>query len=425
MKHAPRPAIKLLVAGLTLVVGSVALGFSAGSAVKSPAQALADTAAPRPTVLTEAVTYGSVSRSVSFDGAVERQFNFSVSAPAVVGDSAASIVTRLPHRHGDIIKNGSLVAEVSGRPVIVLAGRIPSFRALAPGAEGRDVAQLQAGLRRAGLSISDPRGEYGATTADAVASLYARFGYDAVVVGTEEVEAAELAVRDGERSLAQARESGDKSAIRYAEEDLSRAREDLATARSTAGAQVPAGEIAFVPSLPAEVTQVDSSVGAPAGDSLLTLAAGRFVVRGEPQVADLTGLRPGAHVELLLAPEGRRTGRVSHIAATTQTTDGSTENADLRRVTVVPTKALTARQSGAAARVVVTVAQSPDQGLIVPVSAVVAAADGRTFVTVIDDDGRREVEVTTGFIGNGAVNVAPVQGSGLSKDERVAIGLGG
>lgn len=428
----PRPAAKLLTVGLTLVIGSAGLGFLAGGAVRSPAQVLADTAPPRPTVLTEAVTYGKATRSVTFDGTVEPELVAPVPAPAVATDSSGAVVTRLPQREGDVVRAGALVAEVSGRPVLVLRGRIPSFRTMAPGASGRDVRQLQDGLRSAGLPVGDPDGSYGPSTAAAVAALYERHGYDAVVTGEEEVETATLTVREAQRTLEQARGAGDRSTTRYAAEDLARAQEALTQARISAGAQVPAGEIAFVPSLPATVTHVDVVLGGPAEGSLLALAAGRLVVRGEPRSADLRGLRRGAAVELLLAPEGRTTGRVSSVlavsAAGTETDGDAGAAGDVgepggRTVTVVPSKRLSRARAGAAVRVIVTVAQSSEESLLVPVSAVSSSADGTTHVTVVEGEVRRQVAVTAGFLGDGVVQVSPTSGGGLALGDRVAIGL--
>ena len=423
----PRPATKLLAGGLTLLVASTALGFLAGTAVRSPAQVLADTAPPGPTLLTEAVRIGTVARSVAFDGVVERAYVSAVPAPAVAAESSSAVVSRLPLREGDVVRNGTLVAEVSGRPVLVLAGRVPAFRTLAPGADGSDVQQLQAGLRSAGLRVTDSPGRYGAGTAAAVAALYERHGYEAVVTGTEQVEAASEAVRGAERGLEQARSGGDGSAVRYAAEDLARARADLAEAYATAGAQVPFGEIVFVPSLPATVATVDAALGAAAGDTLLHLAAGRLVVRGTPQSADLRGLRRGAAVELLLTPSGHTTGSVASVsaAAVADAGDGDAASEDGRTVTIVPARRLGGGRAGTPVRVIVTVAQSPTTSLVVPVSAVTSATDGTTYVTVVEGRQRHRVEVTTGFLGDGQVQVVPDGPDELVEGDRVAIGLGG
>ena len=54
-----------------------------------------------------------------------------------------------------------MVAEVSGRPVFLLTGTVPMYRALGPGAVGPDVAQLQDGLRELGFKIADAKGTFG------------------------------------------------------------------------------------------------------------------------------------------------------------------------------------------------------------------------------------------------------------------------
>ena len=71
-----------------------------------------------------------------------------------------------------------MLVEVTGRPVIALAGRLPAYRDLAVGDTGPDVVQLKSALAGLGFDAGDPDD---ATRSDAaaVAALYDRLGYRA------------------------------------------------------------------------------------------------------------------------------------------------------------------------------------------------------------------------------------------------------
>ncbi|MCE9622773.1 MAG: peptidoglycan-binding protein [Actinomycetia bacterium] len=62
-----------------------------------------------------------------------------------LGLSANGTITQLP-TVGDVIEFGAPLAEVDGKPVLLLEGDRPQWRPLAAGAKGADVAQLEAAL---------------------------------------------------------------------------------------------------------------------------------------------------------------------------------------------------------------------------------------------------------------------------------------
>ncbi len=59
--------------------------------------------------------------------------------------AAAGMVTAAPPV-GTVLGRGDVAYAIDGRPVYVLTGSVPFWRDLAPGAEGDDVAQLEANL---------------------------------------------------------------------------------------------------------------------------------------------------------------------------------------------------------------------------------------------------------------------------------------
>lgn len=420
-----RPAFKLLLTGTTLVLCSTLIGYYAGTSVRSPAQVVADTAPPERRPLTEEVVRAKVKRTVVFDGTVERKYDTDVGVPTA-GTEAQPIVTRVPVRRGGTVRAGDLVAEVSGRPIFAFEGGLPSYRALAPGAHGPDVAQLQRALNAAGFAAGEADGNFGASTSAAVMALYEAHGYDALTVGEEEVEIAEAAVLSAERSLAQLRTSADALSVRYASEDVVAAQSELATAMASAGAQVPLGEIVFTRALPATVTSVAARSGQVAGGSLVRLSAGPLVVSGAPVSADGDKIRIGDGAVVLLAHGGQARGPVTSAAPTVALdgVDATTVAGGRRTFTVVPTRPLPPRTVGTSARVQVAIQVTKRARLSVPLAALSAAADGSTNVTVLQDGQLAVVRVRPGFSGDGMTQVTPVETGALEPGARVVVGWG-
>ena len=66
----------------------------------------------------------------------------------------------------------------SGRPVLVLQGEIPAYRDLTPGISGKDVLQLEQGLKCLGFDCGTIDGTYDEQTSAAVAAWYKSLGYE-------------------------------------------------------------------------------------------------------------------------------------------------------------------------------------------------------------------------------------------------------
>ncbi len=107
--------------------------------------------------------------------------------PAVLGGQ--SIVTFAPEDDTEMAE-GSLVIEVSGRPILVLQGDLPMFRTIRPGDDGDDVLQLEEALARIGFDPGAVDGRYDSATGDAVQAWYRSVGYEPI--GPSEQEQAEL-----------------------------------------------------------------------------------------------------------------------------------------------------------------------------------------------------------------------------------------
>lgn len=193
-----------------VVAGAVALtgaGVVLAGAIRSPAQVAADAAAPPASVLADRVERRVLTSSVVVRGTVTAEQSLAVSpgagATAAAGTGGKPVVTRVNKQPGAAVQAGEVLVEVSGRPVFALAGALPGYRDLKPGATGKDVGQLQEGLKALGHATGkDPAGTYGAGTKAAVTALYAALGYTprpADPADAEKLQAAEDAADTAQR----------------------------------------------------------------------------------------------------------------------------------------------------------------------------------------------------------------------------------
>lgn len=200
------------VAVLALVAGLVV-----GRFVISPAQAAAETEPPAAGPITIPVEMRSLSSDVVARG--DAVYDDAVAVTLETGDlGGPAIVTGAVPQVGAEIEAGSVVLEITGRPVIALPGDLPVYRTLRVGVSGPDVEQLQAALTSLGLDPGSS-GTYDEQTSAAVAELFTRAGYPAPQPpegAREEVRAAEDGVRAAETGLEQA-----EAALRTASQGVS------------------------------------------------------------------------------------------------------------------------------------------------------------------------------------------------------------
>lgn len=198
-----------LVAALCLVAGLVL-----GRFVLSPADAAANSNAPKPGYITVPVEFGELSNDVTLRGQIG--YADSTEVKLTPGEGGAVVTGHVP-KAGDELDAGSIALEIAGRPVFVLSGQLPAYRTLRHGSSGPDVEQLKKALR--GLGISAGKGDkFDKKLAEAVRTLYSDAGYTPAVDPTAAagVNAARQAVRDADSAVTQAkralREGGAPSA---------------------------------------------------------------------------------------------------------------------------------------------------------------------------------------------------------------------
>lgn len=230
-----RSSVALL--GLILVVAAAATagGWWLGSRVKSPEQIAAESAPPTPSLVTAPVEFRELADRIVVRGTLvaPEETEVTVGVPA----SGAPIVTRVPVSPGEQLTEGTVVLEVSGRPVFAVSGSVPAYRDLNPGDDGPDVIQLQEALGRLGYTTGDIDGVYGTVTQEAVASMYRDAGYepaatdagDQLDAAHDRVDAAARSVRDAQAAVGAAK-AGSPTAVAQAEANLAAAVQALADA---------------------------------------------------------------------------------------------------------------------------------------------------------------------------------------------------
>jgi hypothetical protein len=429
---------------IVVAAGAVLLsagGIGAATMVKSPAERAASQGPPPADVLTAPVEHRVLEESVVLRGTVQADQTSEITAVSGGGgDAVRAVVTRTPLREGATVRAGSVLVEISGRPLFALPGTLPTYRDLKPGARGADVAQLQRALGRLGHgSAPDEEGVFGAGTKRALTAFYASRGYEPLPAGADggaELTAAQRAVTQAERAWEDAPKGKEKT---RAAQDLAAARAELAALAAADGPMLPAAEVAFLRGFPARVDRLQTRVGAgtAAGAELLTVSAGDLVVQGElgPEQHDL--IRAGQHVEILSEATGATAeGTLATVSDEANQDDGGEGDGDGAgegsgggggyRVLVKPVKKLPAELAGQDVRLTVTAGSSRGKALIVPVAAISAGADGKTVVTVYGAGGqRRRTEVATGTEGDGFVAVRPLSGGRLRAGDRVIVGVAG
>ncbi|HEX6360726.1 hypothetical protein [Actinophytocola sp.] len=370
----------LTVLGLVVVVGGTALAWYVAAGARTPGQRAAAAAPPPPSVITAEVTGGELVDSLTLPGVFARANTVPVLGPAAVATGKA-VVTALPVAAGAQVGNGTLVAEVSGRPLILLTGSFPAYRDLAEGDAGPDVTQLQTALK---AEFRTPvTGVFDKRTAADVRKLYARVKHAPVVNPATPPDIPETV-------------------------------------------RLPAAEVAFVPELPATVGTLGVRVGDDANAALLTLVSGPWqVVAAVPAGLEQTFTGAG-----LVCGAGAAQGK----AVTLKAVRPGTEDRAPASGAAAPTTAqdtqpdpeavfelegdVPGAAAGQAQEIVVERRRSPPGSLIVPASALVTRADGTVEVTVVSGGARRVVPVEVVMSHQGQVAVT----GGLAVGDKVVVG---
>ncbi|MEU6341485.1 peptidoglycan-binding protein [Streptomyces sp. NPDC046977] len=459
-----------LIVGVVTFVG--AGGWFAGSQMQSPADAAAAHQVPKAGPVTIAVVRQKLTASVVTQGSVEFGAPHAISLSGPVGSPDASgdaqataqLVTKLP-TEGATLREGSVLMQVSGRPVFVLRGPVPMYRTLGPGMSGDDVRQLQGALRRLGHDPGAVSGNYRQGTAAAVNHWYESKGYTPLEPGAADASRLgdlQAAVSQAQLALLSARNgggtgsgsgsgagSGSDAATRAlelhaAQQQLNQANAALSAFTAGYGTKVPAGEVVFLPDLPVRVDKVKARLGAAPDGEVATVTSADVVVQAVVPGTDGAALRKGMAARIETGDGTRVNGVVSRVGgpgAPAGDTTGDAEkgaggeadagdgggsapgdpSAPVPVVISVPDPGTLRNQAGLSAKVTVDVGASKGAVLVVPLAAVRTSADGQARVGVLRAGKVVDVRVTVGLSAAGLVAVT-ADGGSLDEGDQVVVG---
>lgn len=271
---------------------------------------------------------------------------------------------------GRTVTIGQRLYERNARPVILMYGPTPAFRAMKVGDRGPDVLQLERNLRDLGFG----------------ASLYVDTRYDK---GTE------AAVKKWQKSIG----------IENADGRVSR------------------GDVVFQPGA-VRVVAADAALADQIGPetTVLTVASTKPVVRAQLEQTDAALTSKGTKVKVTLhsgkTVDGKVTGTVKP-----PVTEGSAESSNegiTVEVTLDGPRSALASEDLKATTSVKFVSESRRNVLAVPVEAVVAlrGENGGYGLQIVQGHTTRMVQVTTGMTADGRIEVS---GSGISEGMKVGV----
>lgn len=453
-------------------------GFGAAQFIQSPTDRAAALQPPAAGPVTVAVEYGPLTSTVVTRGDVG--FNDTTKITITAGSGGPGVITGKVPKVGTTIKEGMVILEVSGRPVIALTGGTPSYRSLQPGSEGADVKQLQQALDRLGYEPGEADGSYDSDTADAVAALYRDLGYDPPEpagdkAGAEKSAKAQLTsakerLASAKDALAEIRKGPKRSEELSAQGQVDQARAHLEQARKAepkdeaaiiaaenqlaiAKAQLKEmlakyegdAERAAVEQAEEEVEDAEEELAEAEAAAATPLPQNEVVLlRKLPRRADEVQAKLGETVSgSVMTVAGTEPEVVAVVTAaeaellkkgmkaTLELPDGTELAAEItkitdgeddgREVTLVPDK-VTAKQAadlrGANVKVTIAVGSSDGKVLSVPSAALFSTADGAVQVEVLTQDGSTRMQpVRTGLTADGQTEVHPVDADGNDVEE--------
>jgi multidrug efflux pump subunit AcrA (membrane-fusion protein) len=392
------------------LLGATATAWYFAAQARTPAQRAEETEEPEDSVIAVRVEEGQLVDTMEFTAVLDRTGDFPVPAPAAPDGVEVALASKLPLEVGDEVNAGTVLLEVSGRPMIALPGDVPAYRDLVEGDSGPDVEQLQKAL--SWIYGTPVTGDFDSRTASDLEKLYGNLGY----------EVPTTAAPGGGEAENEGGFEGEEGEAHGQADTVERVR-------------LPAAEAVFLPELPMQVGEVKAQQSAPVEGTVMTLVSGDWRLEaelGDDEAAELGKYGDDAELEYgpgplegaeVAVPEldvrevegevdewtGESSGTVEKTFAVFEFDEESVEGED----ELVP---------GVEQTVVLIRARSADDALIVPLSALWTDSNGKTMLTVLEGgDGAEthlEVEVTLRHEGRGVV--VPVEGE-LSERDKVVV----
>lgn len=247
--------------------------------------------------------------------------------------------------------------------------------------------------------------------------------------GANEVSAAEDALTVANTRLTESNAPKDtrsaSQALESARDAATEAAAEVRRLEGITGISVPAGELVFVPTLPARIDGVKATVGTAPGADFVTISGDRLNLDSSVESADVDQISVGMKVTLEVpGVEKTYEGTIAEIAQKAGT-NGVASTQVYVRITL-DDAAAGAELNGAGVVVTIPIRSTEGEVLVVPVAALTTRADRTNWLTVSTESGAtREQQVTVGLQANGLVEVSATGGGSLVEGDRVAVGTSG
>jgi hypothetical protein len=395
---------RFFLAGVAVgVIVMSAAGLAAARLIQSPDQLAARTTAPALSVITGVAGRRMLRNGIVVPGTVRPGHTVAVTAAAPY---TAVIVTKMPVKLGHRVWPGHVIAQIDGRPILLLRGKLPPYRDLRQGETGPDVTQLQTALIGVGYADYDPAGYFGPSTALAVRLLYQHLGYSPPLYRPK-------APKHRHHGTHPPRPQRPR-------------------------VYLPMNEVIYIPTASALVVAVNAKAGTTVspGQVVLRLATGHPYVTGMLSARQAALARIGSAAQIRLAnPHIADTGTVTGLGAIPAYASHGSGRIEYP-VDVTVHRPLPEGLIGTTVRLTVWSAVTRTPVLTVPLAAVFRSPPGKprkagrapvpaTYVTTLAADGRsRRIPVLTGPAAGGFVAVQPARPAALQPGDHVVIGVG-
>lgn len=346
---------RAVILGALVLIAVAALSWWAGRATTTTTSLAHAAAAPKAPMLTASVVFKRLGTTLQASGRLVAAGTETITVGSISVPNAESIVTANVIHVGEPIANGTVVAQVAGRPVFVFAGYTPMYRSLQSGDSGPDIAQLQQDLASIGYGITDSSGTYGPSTSAALAALYRNDGY---------------------APPPSAPTRGGRGAPRLIVE--------------------PQAEIVFVPDLPATIAATKEPLGKAIGSPAVTLTYGSVVVDATLTVAQGYLIETGDRGTVRVGPGRPLVGVVSAVKRSVRSPKAS--------ATIAVSGVAADAHIGSQVAVSIDAESSAVRTLAVPIGALYANGAGSPYV-ILARHGLPHVPVTVGQAVGGYVPI--------------------
>jgi hypothetical protein len=379
---------RFFLAGVAVgVIAMSAAGLAAARLIETPSQLAARTAAPATSVITGIARLRVLRDPIMLSGLIRPGRTTIVRAASPFSKIT---VTKMPVGRGSRIRPGHVLAELDGRPVLLLRGRLAAFRDLHEGDTGPDVTQLQKALTDLGYGNYDPPGFFGWYTSEDLLLLYQHLGYSAPMY------------RPPTRKHRQP--------------------------AAVPTAYLPMSEISYIPATSALVISASARAGTVLrrGQVLLRLATGNPYVTSIVPAREVGQARVGLHAQFASAlPQLSAAGVIAKITEIPAYA-GHSPGHPMYQVVVISRRPIPVGLVGTKVRLTLWAPVTSVPVLTVPLAGVFTGRPGRPpYVVRIAADGRHQVvPVHTGLTADGLVAVSGLRPGSLNPATRVLIGVG-